>query len=162
MNHVVIFLSLAFCLFINGCGFQPLYLNHPKSDTHHTLTIKLKSSGYTAVKLQNMLEMRKGLIESKLNHDTTLIVITTEEFAPIGIASDGLTTRSQGRIAIDLSLTEKTIPQITKTAHFDHVSSYNMDDGDSFVYERTQNSVRLRLLEALSDQIVRETLYLLD
>ncbi len=152
-------------MFLNGCGFSPLYkeknLKNGALASHH-LTIKVEKNGYTSMKLQNILEKKKHLIEQNLKNNASLTVSSTEEYAPVGISNDGLTTRTQGRIAIDLTLTQKINPLISKTAHFDHVSSYNMDEGDSFACERTQSSVRLRLLEILSDQIVQETLYLLE
>lgn len=152
---------------LSSCAFEPLFKDGEEdcitpNVKHHRLTLKVKANGYPSLKLEKLLDCKKGLIEGKLKYDAILTVTITEEFGSVGMTTDGLTNRGQGRIAIDLTLADKLNPAISKTAHFDQVSSYNIDDGDSFSYDRTQASVRNRLLLVLSDQIIRETLYLVD
>jgi hypothetical protein len=162
-----IFIVLNVFLFLGGCAFKPLYTEKDECINNqtcaHRLTIKVNKNGYNSLKLQKMLETKKHLIDEKLTYNATLTVAVSEEFDSVGMSVDGLTTRGQGRINVALTLTsnDAAMPRI-KTSQIDQVSSYNLDGGDSFTFDRTQSSVRERLLTVLSDQIVRETLYLVE
>jgi hypothetical protein len=160
------FLISFFSLFLSSCGLEPMFKN--KSDDpimkSCKLTLKIDQNGYTSFNLQNRLNQRKGLIEARLKADSTLYVKITEEFTAVNVVDARVSNRNNGRIAVDLKLTY--VDHITgkpeqKETRLDCISSYDLDQEEQFAAEQAKESVRNRLINNLTDEIIRETLYLI-
>lgn len=161
------FITFGLVFFLSACSLEPVFKNatNTKDINQYNLLLKLEYSGYHAFKLKNILERKKGLIEGRLTQNSILKIKISEEFMAINIAQTGDSNRNNGRIIADITLHythPKTQEIIEKTARLDCISSYDLDIQESFASTRTKDSTRNRLLESLSDEIIRTTLYLVD
>lgn len=161
-----VFLSLFIALFLSSCALEPMLKDektHPAVKSSK-LVLKVSQSGYSSFNLENRLNQRKGLIEGRLKTDATLYIKITEEFTAVNVIGSHASNRNNGRIAIDLKITY--IDPVTqkpeqKETRLDCISSYDLDQEEQFAAEQAKESVRNRLINNLTDEIIRETLYLI-
>lgn len=157
----ILFASICF-VFLSGCALSPLYRTQECSTSALTVKVKTDSEAtenYTAFKLKNLVEQKRNLIDPHLKGPTTLIISVGEEFASVAMSASGDSLRNQGRVNVSISLQDG---KSTKTARLDSVSSYNLTELDEFTSQNANQATRERLLIELSEQIIRETLYLLS
>ena len=163
----------AFIIFVFGailcsCGLQPLLRDDSAQQTDiksYKLNFIVSKRGYTSFNLKNKLEQKKALIEAHLKSDTVLHVGITEEFTAVNVVDPRISNRNNGRIAVDLKIVfndPKTNKPVEKTTRLDCISSYDLSEGEQFAAEQTRDSVRNRLIDNLSNEIIRETLYLIE
>lgn len=147
------FLVLLLIPILSSCSLQPV---HKDCIECYALTVKVAPSGYLSYKLSKLLESKKAMIERYLNQNATLSVSLSEEFGTIAMTEAGLSARAHGSIVVDISFSEKG--KGVKTNRLDCVSSYNINDGDPYMNDQAKSFVRERLLNNLSDQIIRKVI----
>lgn len=151
--------SLLFSCFIvlSSCALNPMFVDHHGASSKH-MTISIEKKGYISFKLSDLLAQKKSLMEAHLKEDAQLIIQIKEENQSIGFTPNGDTNRMHYNIAIDLTLKQGKNDE--KKTRISSISSYNTND--DFTTDQTKDHVQKRLLNQLSDQIIRKTICLMD
>lgn len=156
------------CSFLlTSCSFQPLIINekYKPNSQNCALTIQVNKKGYASFNLKNRLEQKKGLIEGRLQSNAHLDITLSEEFTALNVVNARVSNRNNGRISVDIALiytNPETNQKEKKSTRLDCISSYDLDEDEQFAAQQTKDSVRNRLINSLTDEIIKETLYLLE
>ncbi|CAO4840646.1 MAG: hypothetical protein CNLJKLNK_00253 [Holosporales bacterium] len=154
--HYSLFVLLSCCLALTSCSFKPM-LKNPEHVSVKKMTISIEKKGYITHKLSDLLERKKNLMEAHLKADAALFITFKEANQSVGYTPEGDTNRMHYTILVDLTLKQGTGE---KKIRIDCVSSYNTND--DFTTDQTKDHVQTRLLNQLSDQIIRKTISLMD
>lgn len=121
------------------------------------MAITIEKKGYITHALSDLLHRKKSLMEAHLKENATLLINIKETNQSVGYTPEGDTNRMHYKILVDLTLKQGNAEKKTR---IDCVSSYNTND--DFTTDQTKDHVQRRLLNQLSDQIIRKTICLMD
>lgn len=154
---------LAFCLFLGGCGFQPMYGDHSSAAS------MAMESGVEIGNIpdRNGQYLRNLLIDrmyqkgrpSDAPYLLTIAPLRTE-LTNLGIRKDATSTRAMLQVYTVLTLLDRTTNTVVLERRVRAVGGYNQLD-NQFATRVSEHSVSNHMLEELSDTIVTEvSLYL--
>jgi LPS-assembly lipoprotein len=146
-------LSVSFlCLFLVGCGFQPLMTGQHK--TPQQFTMKMGGSGYSTYKFRRELEKQLSLTPKVNDRPYVLKVSVNEGYVPLAYGTDATVSRNQIQATATYTIEDgsQTLARGTVTAYSAYILNYTQE----FSTRSAQAAASERTLISLAEELSRE------